>query len=119
MRVLAVDDSPVVLEMISVILREKGHEVLSAVSGMDALRTLEAGTVDLLLSDVNMAQIDGFQLAGAIRKEKHHEGLPIILMTTSITPEFKARCRNAGGTGWICKPFKPDELLSLVDRFDN
>ena len=113
MLVLAVDDSPTILEMICATLGEDGHEVLRARDGHEAMNLLKGQNVDLVVSDINMAAMDGFELAGQVRKDPLHHGMPIVFMA-----DFKQRCRAAGGTGWISKPFQPGQLIDLVRRFD-
>jgi len=115
-RVLAVDDSASVRQMVSLTLREAGYDVIEAADGEEALAKLEGGHVDMVITDLNMPKLDGMELVRRVRLLPKHRFMPIIMLTTESGTQKKAECRSAGATGWIIKPFKPGQLLSVVEK---
>jgi two-component system, chemotaxis family, chemotaxis protein CheY len=113
--ILTVDDSASVRQMIGFTLREAGYSVLEAVDGQDALTKLN-GSVDLIISDVNMPNMNGLDLVRNVRASGAHKYVPILMLTTESLPQLKQEGKAAGATGWIVKPFRPDQLLSVVQR---
>lgn len=116
MKILAVDDSPTMLEILSSTLGEAGHEVLEADNGAGAIKVLSAGPVDMIISDLNMVILSGLMLLQKIRENPVHLGTPFIFLTTENDDELKQAARKAGATAWVVKPFKPDSLLQLIQR---
>ncbi len=117
MRILTVDDSPTIREMLAAILGGAGYQVLQAVHGKDGLKLLESNEVDLIISDVNMTVMGGLDFVSKVRENPSYSSTPILFLTTEISQEFKEMGRAAGATGWICKPFDPAKLLSAIGRF--
>ena len=116
-RILAVDDSAAMRQMVDLTLRSAGHDVLSAVDGVDALRKANSGEpVDLVITDVNMPNMDGLMLVRELRLLPQYRGVPLLVLTTEASTERKQEGRAAGATGWIVKPFDPDRLLATVDK---
>ena len=115
-RILAVDDSPSMREMVSIALRGAGFEVTPAVDGMSALKLAKESTYDLVLSDVNMPEMNGIALISALRAEPQYKHTPILMLTTESSPERKAEGKRAGATGWIVKPFDPELLVATMKR---
>lgn len=116
-RILAVDDSPSMRQMVGLTLRSAGHEVLSAVDGVDALGKASCGEpLDLVITDVNMPNMDGLTLVRELRRLPQYRGVPLLVLTTEDGPERKQEGRAAGATGWIVKPFDPERLLATVGR---
>ncbi|MEX2375713.1 MAG: response regulator [Dehalococcoidia bacterium] len=114
--ILAVDDSMSMLEMVTFTLKAAGHQVMSAADGVDALAKAEKSNVDLVLTDVNMPNMDGISLVQALRASERHRFTPILILTTESTQEKKLQGKSAGATGWIVKPFEPDSLLKTIDK---
>ncbi len=114
--ILTVDDASTIRKMVSYTLKEKGHEVLEAADGSQALDVLQSNNIDLILSDINMPVMDGLEMTRQIRSQPSRQSLPIILLTTESEPQKKAEGRAAGATGWIVKPFNPTQLLAIVDK---
>lgn len=102
--------------MISFTLRAAGHEVIQAPDGMDALTQLKARGVDLVISDIHMPRLDGIELTRQLRTLDRHKSTPILLLTTESDPAMKAKGKQAGATGWLVKPFQPDQLLAVVAK---
>lgn len=115
-RILAVDDSASMRQMVTFTLQRAGFDVLQAVDGIDALVVAKKEPVDLVLTDINMPNMDGFQLIRALRALEHYRFVPILTLTTESTPEKKQMGREAGATGWIVKPFDPERLIGTIQK---
>jgi len=115
-RILAVDDSPTIRMLLRAALIERGYEIVEAEDGVAALEALQAGTPDVVITDINMPRLDGFGLIASIRQEARHSSLPILVLTTESSPEKRSKAREAGATGWIVKPFNPDKLDAAIRR---
>jgi len=113
-RILTVDDSPTVREMLRTTLENAGFNVLQAINGEDALKVLETESVNMLITDLNMPKLDGISLIRAVRHSPGGRFMPIIMLTTESQEEKKREGKSAGASGWIVKPFKPEQLLSVV-----
>lgn len=114
--VLTVDDASTMRKMVSFTLRGIGHEVLEATDGADALALLRGRTVDLIITDINMPNMDGIELTRRLRASASFSKTPILLLTTESDPGKKAEGRAAGATGWIVKPFKPEQLVAIMQK---
>jgi two-component system chemotaxis response regulator CheY len=114
--ILTVDDASTMRKMVSFTLRGAGHEILEATDGADALALLRTRSVDLVLTDINMPNMDGIELTRRMRAMPAFSRTPIVLLTTESDPAKKALGRAAGATGWIVKPFSQDQLLAIVAR---
>lgn len=115
-KILAVDDSAMMRQMVSVTLRAAGYEVIEAVDGQEALEYARMHPVDLVLADVNMPRMDGLTLVAQLRALPGYQRTPLLLLTTESSPESKLKGRQAGATGWMLKPFHPDQLLATLER---
>jgi len=114
--ILAVDDSPSMRQMVSYTLKSAGYDVILANDGKVALEIAENTNVRLVLTDVNMPNMDGITLVRQLRKLKGYKFTPILILTTESSSEKKMQGKDAGATGWIVKPFDPDQLLSTLQR---
>jgi two-component system chemotaxis response regulator CheY len=115
-KILAVDDSASMRGMVAFTLRGAGHEVTEAEDGRQALDAAGAGAFDLVLADVNMPVMDGIAMVRALRAKPEYQGVPILMLTTESHAEKKMEGKAAGATGWLVKPFDPDQLLATVKR---
>jgi len=116
MKLLIVDDSTMLRDMLSYALEEGGYsDVTEAVDGVDGLKKSEETTYDLIITDVNMPNMDGITLVGELRKLSQYAKTPILVLTTERGDEMKAQGKASGATGWIVKPFVPDQLLKAVN----
>jgi len=113
-RVMAVDDSMTVRQVLQMTLEGAGYEVVEAVDGKDALDKLSDGKVDMLVTDLNMPNMDGVNLIRQVRQIPGNRFMPIIMLTTESQPEKKQEGKTAGASGWIVKPFRPEQLLAVV-----
>ena len=114
--ILFVDDSASMREMVRFTLEGAGYEVLESSDGVEALQFAEENKVDLVLTDVNMPNMDGITLIAELRKLTDYKFTPILTLTTEGGVEKKLEGKKAGATGWIVKPFDPDSLLSTIRR---
>ena len=112
--VLAVDDSKPMLAMLSKCLSDGGHQVVKAVDGIEALSQLRKHNPDIVITDLNLPNMDGLEFIEEARKDNAGQGLPILLLTTETADALKQRAREVKATGWITKPFDPDQILGLV-----
>jgi len=114
--ILLVDDSTSMREMVSFTLREAGHDVSEAEDGVEALEFARKTSVNLVITDVNMPNMDGITLTGELRTLDDYKFVPILILTTETGTAKKEQGKVAGATGWIEKPFDPDHLLATVNR---
>lgn len=113
-RVMTVDDSATVRQALQMVLSDAGYDVLEAVDGQDALDKLSSESVDMLVTDLNMPKVDGIDLIQQVRQRPGNRFMPIIMLTTESQPEKKSAGKSAGASGWITKPFRPEQLLAVV-----
>lgn len=114
--VLLVDDSVSMREMVSFTLKGGGFKVSEAEDGVEALEFATKNSVDLVITDVNMPNMDGIQLVRELRQLPDYKFIPILILSTETGKDKKNMGKIAGATGWIEKPFDPDYLLSTVSR---
>ncbi len=115
-QIMTVDDSSSIRQMVSFTLKEAGYNVVEAVDGSDALAKLKNCQVDLLITDLNMPNIDGIELIKEVRKSHATKFIPIVMLTTESQAEKKQQGKSAGATGWIVKPFNQQQLLLVVKK---
>lgn len=115
-KVLTVDDSKTMRDMVAFTLKGAGFDVIEAEDGVKALSALNGTSVDLVITDINMPNMDGVTLVRQLRAKPAFKSTPILILTTEGGDDKKADGRAAGATGWIVKPFAPDKLLSVVNK---
>lgn len=115
-KILAADDSASMRQMVGFTLKGAGHEVVEAVDGVDALNRAKNESFDLVLSDVNMPNMDGIELVKNLRTLPNYKFTPILMLTTESGTDKKTEGKQAGATGWIVKPFNPDQLLTVIKK---
>src|ERR1017187_7073233 len=113
--ILTVDDSASVRQMVKFTLSDAGYTVIEAVDGLDALTKL-ASPVNLVITDLNMPNLDGIGLIRSVRANSAWKGMPILMLTTESQESRKLEGKAAGATGWIVKPFTPQQILGVVKR---
>jgi two-component system chemotaxis response regulator CheY len=116
MRVLVVDDSPTIRDITAATLRAANYDVLEANHGIEGLEVLKAEPVDMIISDLNMYNMGGFEFVYRVREMPDFAYTPILFLTTEDSEEFKQLGREVGATGWMVKPFEPNELIKVVKR---
>lgn len=114
--ILVVDDSRSMRELISMTLREAGHQVQTAEDGVDGLGCAEKMSYDLVITDVNMPRMKGLELTGKLRELGAYKFTPILVLTTETDGDLKQQAKGAGATGWLVKPFDPNGLLATINR---
>lgn len=114
--ILAVDDSASMRQMVAFTLKGAGHQVTEAADGEDALRLAKTQNFNLVLTDVNMPKMDGLTLTKELRSLPSYRFTPILTLTTEASQEKKMAGKAAGATGWIVKPFNPDQLLATIKK---
>lgn len=116
-KILAVDDSASMRQMVSFTLKGAGHDVFEAADGAEALKLAKAqGGLDLVISDINMPNLDGIALIRELRQLPDYKFTPILMLTTESGADKKGEGKAAGATGWIVKPFNPDQLLATIGK---
>jgi two-component system chemotaxis response regulator CheY len=115
-RIMTVDDSASVRQMVAFTLKEAGYEVVEAVDGKDALTKLQASQVHMVITDLNMPNLDGIGLIKGVRANAAYKFIPIIMLTTESQDTKKQEGKSAGATGWIVKPFKPEQLITVIKK---
>lgn len=114
--VLVVDDSPTMRQMVGMTMRAAGFEVTEAVDGSHALEELAKRQFQLVITDLNMPNLDGISLIRETRKLQEYRCVPILMLTTESQEEKKQEGRSAGATGWLIKPFDPDKLMAVISK---
>jgi two-component system chemotaxis response regulator CheY len=114
--IMTADDSASIRQMVAFTLTQGGYEVVQAVDGKDALQQLFTQKVDMLITDLNMPNIDGIGLIQGARAMPACKFIPIVMLTTESQDAKKQEGKAAGATGWIVKPFKPEQLLAVVKK---
>ena len=114
--ILAVDDSASMRQMVNFTLKGAGYEVVHANDGVEALEYARGHSVDLVLTDVNMPRMDGITLVRELRALPGYRYTPMLVLTTESGHERKLQGKEAGATGWLVKPFNPDQLLATIAR---
>lgn len=115
-RVLTVDDSKTMRDMVAFSLRGAGFHVTAAEDGKQALALLATIMVDVIITDLNMPVMDGVTLIRALRADPKWRAVPILMLTTETDSTKKLDGRSAGATGWLVKPFNPEKLVEVVNR---
>ena len=116
-KILIVDDSKTIRQQVSFTLSKGGYTVVEAEDGKDGIVKLGANAdVALIISDVNMPNMNGIEMVEAIKAGGQHGALPIVMLTTEGSAELIERAKAAGAKGWLVKPFKPDQLIAAVQK---
>lgn len=114
---LIVDDSASMRQMVSFTLQDAGYDVIAAANGKDALAKIENKQIAMVITDLNMPEMDGIELIRNLRALPGFKFTPIVMLTTESQAAKKMAGKQAGASGWIVKPFKPEQLLSTIKRF--
>ncbi|WP_439886097.1 response regulator [Pseudomonas sp. MBLB4123] len=114
--VMVVDDSSSVRQVVSIALKGAGYEVIEASDGKDALAKLTGQKIHLMISDVNMPNMDGITLVKEVKKMANYRFTPIIMLTTESQEAKKLEGQAAGAKAWVVKPFQPAQMLAAVSK---
>ncbi len=116
-RVLIVDDSVSMRQMVSFTLRDAGYEIVEATNGRDALNKINGVKIDMVITDLNMPEMDGIEFIRQLRARAEMRFTPVVMLTTESQEAKKQEGKRAGASGWIVKPFTPEQLIGVVRRF--
>ena len=116
-KILIVEDYPVTQRVLSLTLKNSGHDVQIANHGVEALEQLDVAPVDLALVDIAMPEMDGLELLRHLRSDKRYNALPVIMLTASGQDEDRQTALNIGADGFLTKPTSSRELLETIQRF--
>lgn len=114
--IMVIDDSATLRQVVSVTLKKSGYEVLEAQDGKDALEKLTGQKIHLIVCDVHMPNMDGISFLKNLRERPEYKFTPVIMLTTESQEKKKMEGKAAGAKAWIVKPFKPEQILSAVEK---
>jgi two-component system, chemotaxis family, chemotaxis protein CheY len=115
--VLIVDDSPSLRELVAFTVKGAGFDVIQGANGQEALDRLQGQQVQVVITDLNMPVMDGFALTRQLRSNPLHKFTPILMLTTESQGAKKQAGKEAGVTGWIVKPFNPQQMLAILSKY--
>lgn len=115
-KILIVDDSESIREVVSFTLETEGFDVLIANDGTDALKFLDGREIDMIITDLHMPEMDGITLIKHVRAMDAYQRIPILFLTTESQTAKKMEAKEAGATGWIIKPFVPAKLIAALQK---
>ena len=115
--ILTVDDSASMRQLVSFTLQDAGFQVIEAVDGSDALSKMDGVRIDLVLTDLNMPNLNGIELIRRVRTLPQYKYVPIVMLTTESHDTQKNAGRQAGASGWIVKPFHTPQLVAVIRKF--
>jgi two-component system chemotaxis response regulator CheY len=115
-RILTIDDSKTMRDMLRFTLVDAGYSVLQAVDGQDGLDVLKKEKVDVVITDINMPKLDGYGVIRHLRADATYDDTPILVLSTEGDQDTREIGRDAGATGWLVKPFDPDQLVEIVKQ---
>ena len=114
--ILVLDDSASMRQLIKVALAEQGHTVKGAANGAQGLQFAKAAPFDLIITDLNMPEMDGLTFIREVRKAPDHRGTPVLFVSTETSEAVRQQAKAAGATGWVSKPFSPEQLRRVVEK---
>jgi two-component system chemotaxis response regulator CheY len=114
--IMIVDDSASLRQVVGIALRGAGYEVLEACDGRDALGKLTGQKVHLMISDVNMPNMDGISFVKAVKQIPAYKFTPVVMLTTESQDAKKKEGQEAGAKAWVLKPFKPEQMIGVVQK---
>ncbi len=115
--IMVVDDAAVVRQVVSMALKNAGYAVIEAVNGKDALFKMNGNKVEMVITDLNMPEMDGIEFIRNLRKSSEYRFMPIVMLTTASQEHKKKEGKEAGASGWIIKPFTARDLLDTIKKF--
>ena len=115
-RIMTIDDSPSLRQMVALTLESQGYEVVEAANGNDAVTKLGGTEFHLFITDLNMPGMNGIELTRTLRSMPPYRFVPILLLTTESDQAKKMQGKAAGASGWIVKPFQPADLLATIKK---
>lgn len=114
--ILIVDDSASIRQVVKIALTNAGYEVMDACDGQDALSKMDGTKIHLIISDVNMPNMDGISFVKEVKNHPDYKFTPVIMLTTESEDDKKTAGKEAGAKAWIVKPFQPEQMLDAVSK---
>jgi len=114
--VLVVDDSGTVRQQVTMALKQAGFATKEAADGKEGMSTIAAGSIDMVICDVNMPNMNGLEMVEAVKAKPENSSLPIVMLTTEGQPAMIKRAKDAGASGWIVKPFDAGQLVTAAQQ---
>jgi two-component system chemotaxis response regulator CheY len=114
--IMVVDDSISIRQVVGIALRQAGYDVIEGFDGKDALAKLTGQKVNLIISDVNMPNMDGISFVRELKTRPAYKFTPVLMLTTESQEDKKEQGKAAGARAWMVKPFKPEALLAAVQK---
>lgn len=114
--IMVVDDSASLRQVVGIALKGAGYEVIEGCDGKDALAKMTGQKIHLIISDVNMPNMDGITFVKAVKQLPNYKFTPVIMLTTESQEGKKAEGQAAGAKAWVVKPFKPEQMLGAVQK---
>lgn len=114
--IMVVDDSISIRQIVGIALKQAGYDVIEGCDGQDALAKLTGQKVNLIISDVNMPNMDGISFVRELKTRPAYKFTPVLMLTTESQEEKKEQGKAAGARAWMVKPFKPEALLAAVQK---
>ncbi|MGM0470829.1 MAG: response regulator [Bacillota bacterium] len=121
-RILILDDSKTIRSSVEYTLSKEDYEVLTAEDGKDGLEVLQDNSSrrnrpDMIITDINMPRMDGIEFISEVKSQSKFKFIPILVLTTESQDKMKQQGKKAGAAGWLVKPFKPEQLITVVKKF--
>jgi two-component system chemotaxis response regulator CheY len=114
--ILLVDDSALVRQQVGLALKQSGYGIIEAEDGRAGLLMLARGGISMVISDINMPRMTGFEMLEALRRNPRNAAIPVIMLTSERSPALIERAKKSGANGWITKPFDAEALLVAVAK---
>ncbi len=114
--ILIVDDSSALRQVVNIALTRAGYSVVEACDGRDALSKLDGNKFHLIVSDVNMPNMNGIEFLKELKKNAQYKFTPVIMLTTENQQEMMQKGKEAGAKAWVVKPFKPEKMLAAIEK---
>jgi len=114
--IMVVDDSASLRQVVGIALKGAGYDVIEGCDGKDALAKMTGQKIHLIISDVNMPNMDGITFVKAVKQLPNYKFTPVIMLTTESQESKKAEGQAAGAKAWVVKPFKPEQMLGAVQK---
>jgi two-component system chemotaxis response regulator CheY len=115
-KILVIDDSQSIRELITMVLENAGYRVDCAIDGQDALKHFDGRDFNLVITDLSMPNMDGISLLKKVRAMEQYRSVPVLVLTTESQNAVKEEAKLAGATGWVIKPFVANKLLSVINK---
>jgi two-component system chemotaxis response regulator CheY len=115
-KIMIVDDSASIRQVVGIALRGAGYDVVEACDGKDALSKLNGDKIHLIISDVNMPNMDGITFVKELKQNNRYKFTPVIMLTTEAGKDKMMEGKSAGAKAWVVKPFQPPQMLDAVSK---